>query len=795
MVGGLETAPQILKMLKVRSIRNTREIPDSLTVVGDSFIEVSRYDFWKCSNDGNFEIKRSCDGEVIMEGVVKVEEYKIRRSVKGGWDNCAIAINMGSGLGDSLIISSVAQELKKRPCYVVGITKVKERGEFFKSQGFIDDYILKQDFIEIDFDICLEPLLGLLTREDEGHFTLVDEDYYSLAWSNVGISGRISHATLKLDTNIAANTLRELPSIRPLIAIHAAATNPDRRWSEDNWKKLSRILVDKGFGIVWLGSHPKWKVDIGFDELPHQRRLASLGSGGDIGEQLKILNMCNYFIGTDSAWLHFAGCLNLPSTAIFCATHPKNVIARYGNIQSLYSFGEKALGVSSGLCKEYRENSSKITPEMVLQSIPPRLFEMANLNVDKNKVSWRPVQPSARQNILCLSDKDNHLISGLSTFMYVSYINKGEVTPSDYDIILCPEGHEVEELAGAGYSKIPTIKYRARGKNLKLSVQRWDWETSVSSVEDLRKAVNFCAGKTWIDRVYYGEVQFVREDGLGDLILASPVYRKLREFFPEANLSAVVKGAMVDIIEESEIFDQIYDLLRQEPPLADLAIYASYFEGWERTPPEHGGITMGGDGESLFVDISDRRLDKVKQEIAEFADGNKVVGIMPWQAPSSLYKCKQLSDKAIKGVIRFCKKKGYKVVQLGAPFEKKLKGVDERFLYKHVLDSIASFKAVDCVVTLDCYAQHACKAIGQNNCVVVWGGSGTPEFLGYDCLENVITESTCRCWASVCALTYKTEKCCGGPKSGLESKDVTRCMEEVSVDKINKGIEKCLSLE
>lgn len=789
-------------MLQVRSIRNSREIPGSPTIVGDSFVSVSRYDFWKSHDNSEcFEVRIEKEPQVI-EGISNISTNSIyRTSVGDDWKHCAIALRLDGGLGDALIISSVVKELKKIECYVIGVCS-PERAIFFKNFiAGIDDFI-SDEFVEDvvymseKFDVVLDPFKNIMFFDEDKNKWIQDRDYYALAWDECGLTGRrISPVEVLLaDYEVSPRLLSEVPVRRPLIALHAGATNPDRRWDNGNWKCLADLLIDQGFGIIWLGSKPLNGIDWGIDEPPFQRRMWSLNA--HIQDQAKILNTCSYFIGTDSGWAHFAGCLNIPGTAIFSATDPNNVISHYGKMKSIKSMGDMPLGLANGLCNEYKQNANNITPNMVFNTLPPRLLEMAKTNIDKVTPSFRSVQPSARQNLLCFGDKKKKVVSDLSVYMDVQQVGKLDTfyTYPDADIIMCPEGTSPEEWAPSiDYAKTLTVLYQREGKSIALRVPRFNWKETVKTTEELRKALNYCSGRTWPERVQKGEIHFVREEGLGDLILASPVYRKMREMFPEANFCAVVKGAMADILAESDIFDQVYDTLRQSPPHPDLSIYATYYGAWEGNDElTHAAEAMGGDGKSLFVEISEGRLHKVKQEIANFADGNKVVGLMPYQAPASIYKCKQLPESTIQGVIEFCNKQGWKVVQLGAPFERKIDNVDERFVYKDVLDSIASFKAVDCVITIDCYAQHACAAIGQDNCVVVWGGSGSPKFLGYEWLKNVITDCSSRCWASVCALSYKSEACCGGPKSG-SGNDVTRCMEKVAVSKINKVIKECLS--
>ena len=77
-----------------------------------------------------------------------------------------------------------------------------------------------------------------------------------------------------------------------------------------------------------------------------------------------------------------------------------------------------------------------------------------------------------------------------------------------------------------------------------------------------------------------------------------------------------------------------------------------------------------------------------------------------------------------------------------------------------LLDSLGTLAAVDLVVTIDGVAQHACRALDKQ-AIVLWGGSCTPEVIGYPEHINLTPENGKKCWGSVCQSTYQQGDCCG----------------------------------
>jgi ADP-heptose:LPS heptosyltransferase len=720
----------------------------------------------------------------IVEGLCNITGLPLSQSVlPPDWTGSAIAIVCPYSLGDSIVCASLVDALKKKTCFVQ--LQVPENFvPLFKALSKADEvcgYEIYSDHPVADFDFLLSP--KMVTIGSSGGTELIDDEYYSEAWRQVGLKGTPRPLSPSDLGKLSRSVQTRLPDRRPLVGIHMQPSDPDRGWHVEGWRSLIEHLHANGFGVV-LFNDPTKKNLGGWSAGPNVVDLGQIAPS--LVDQVKVLRMCNRFIGVDSAFAHIAGCLSIPGGVIFTsASSPSHVISRYPSLGSVVSKTHPPFKPSeiSGCNRLHIDTQNSLTIEDVLHNIPSRMIEVATTNLrDNSTPTPAPIQPNFQQNILVLGTPPK-FVEGLKDTMEVSYKSNDS---HKFDLLLTDA-----PSVGPLYKNALVVRYDTLEGDTFVSCPSVGLpdKIRVTNSEELRKEIHKFAGMTWPKSIREGIVQFSRKEGLGDLVMASPTYRKVREMFPEAHYEGLFEGAMCDILADSVLFDSVYDTKKTCPPLPALRVSANYHGCWRATPPTHACVAMGGSPEGTFVEISESRVAKINEEIRGFAGGSKIIGFAPYQAPSSLYKTKEAPVELWRSLIEWCKSQGWKTVQLGAPFEKDIPDVDGRFRYKHVLDSFASFSSVDCVVTIDCLVQHACAAMGYDSCVVLWGGSSDVGTVGYSRLKNVHSDCKSSCYASVCASEYLSNKCCGDRGEGEVD---TRCMINFDEAYLHNAISECL---
>jgi ADP-heptose:LPS heptosyltransferase len=313
----------------------------------------------------------------------------------------------------------------------------------------------------------------------------------------------------------------------------------------------------------------------------------------------------------------------------------------------------------------------------------------------------------------------------------------------------------------------------------------------VSNPSELQEALHKFAGMTWPSDVRTGNIVVKAPLGVGDFIALTSVIKKLPLMFPEATLSCLAPKSICSLLEDSTIFETAYDRTSPSPPF-DLVIDLSSAGRTRKAPRPHICVAMGASPSDSFIEIGEVRASKINKDIQDFADGTKVVGVYPYEGTKGVVMLrKEPPVELVEDVVSRCHSEGWKVVELGppAPFNYPMRSINgtQDFRYSHILDFVASLKAVDCVITIDCMAHHACAAIGQENCVVLWGGSSELSMFGYPSQTNLLSNSEFKCLRSCGTRLDDASQCCGGP---LASENF--CMSQFNPDLVVAEVRKCL---
>ena len=153
-----------------------------------------------------------------------------------------------------------------------------------------------------------------------------------------------------------------------LIVIAPGATQPTRRWPEDHFEQLARMLSAHGHAIVILGG-PLEREAAGRIEARVQSPLVRSVAGDlSIIEALEVVRRAQLVVANDSASVHMASAMGTPAIALFGPTIPA------------FGFGPLALGsrimerdaLSCRPCTVYGSTTCPVGTHECLRSIMPQ---------------------------------------------------------------------------------------------------------------------------------------------------------------------------------------------------------------------------------------------------------------------------------------------------------------------------------------------------------------------------------------------------------------------------------------
>lgn len=173
-------------------------------------------------------------------------------------------------------------------------------------------------------------------------------DITSVAYPYEQAGLKIGRATIfaramgvKIENETPIFKVEKILKIENSIALHFFATEKRRSLSLDK----ALLIID------WLLQNTKANIVIldRCKELDIDNERIIYCGDKNIIEGAEVLNGCNYFLGVDSGWMHIAGALSIPGTAIFGSTDPVTRIKDYKYMDSLYT-SSKCRGCFYKIC-------------------------------------------------------------------------------------------------------------------------------------------------------------------------------------------------------------------------------------------------------------------------------------------------------------------------------------------------------------------------------------------------------------------------------------------------------------
>lgn len=250
----------------------------------------------------------------MLDFIQEYEKSTVLTELDGNEKGKKVLIKIAGGIGDALIVSSsVAQELSESE------VSVCVRRHQVPLIGYVEgvDFVypmeeLKNPLFENQFDYSLD-----FTGFVADLLNLREGSYYKLAGERIGRSLKPGKLLLRMG-EVAQNS----------VAIHAGASNPNRRWHYENWGKIALSFQEAGYHVYWLGT----KEEYGFS-MEGITKLSDISDS--LVYQAQMLGGCQYFLGNDSGFAHIAGLLGIRGAVTFFSTDPQDVIGCYPQLNPI----------------------------------------------------------------------------------------------------------------------------------------------------------------------------------------------------------------------------------------------------------------------------------------------------------------------------------------------------------------------------------------------------------------------------------------------------------------------------
>ncbi|HLX24250.1 MAG TPA: lipopolysaccharide heptosyltransferase I [Usitatibacter sp.] len=110
------------------------------------------------------------------------------------------------------------------------------------------------------------------------------------------------------------------PGERYVVMLHAASRAP-KRWPEERWVDLGRMLSEQGSAIVFPGGSDEERASAARLASAVPNAIAAPAMG--LEEAAALLGHASSVIGVDTGLTHLAVALGTPTVGIYCATNPE----------------------------------------------------------------------------------------------------------------------------------------------------------------------------------------------------------------------------------------------------------------------------------------------------------------------------------------------------------------------------------------------------------------------------------------------------------------------------------------
>lgn len=238
-----------------------------------------------------------------------------------------ILLVRSGAIGDILFTTPTLREIKKRwPQSEITFSCLKEFAPILEHNPDVDHIvnypILLEDFTKFDAHFVISDTIhdGNPKTHTKHAVDLI------LEMGGLETDSKELRYEMSFDERLSAWT-RFPRSSRSRIGIAYRASIPSRTWPKNNISEFIKLAIKDGYEVILFGQ----PGDTGFihaEPPPHLLLTDRLNPPLSLRETLLLISTCDAFVGTDSALLHVAGSLKIPSIGLF-GSFPSEIRTKY----------------------------------------------------------------------------------------------------------------------------------------------------------------------------------------------------------------------------------------------------------------------------------------------------------------------------------------------------------------------------------------------------------------------------------------------------------------------------------
>jgi ADP-heptose:LPS heptosyltransferase len=288
-----------------------------------------------------------------------------------------ICVIRGEGMGDVLMTTPTLDALKKifpsTPTITYATNTRYLNGGLVKVlQGnpSIDKIIDRDQVDESEYDLTINLHCPCVAYEKKENPPINRIDLFA-AHAGVKLENKTPRYFLQPEEVEAGISFLRANRIKSkVIMVHIFTTTARRNLNSTMFKSTLMDLTSRGYSLLILSHSSDYPSDVLFDNIPGAHILKDQ----DIRTIAGIMVSCDLVICPDSAILHLAGALGVPTVSLFGHTDPRARINYYPNAVAIWP-GERAACAPcwSGPCSFKHACYTAITKEMILEAVDQKL--------------------------------------------------------------------------------------------------------------------------------------------------------------------------------------------------------------------------------------------------------------------------------------------------------------------------------------------------------------------------------------------------------------------------------------
>lgn len=242
-------------------------------------------------------------------------EFTSKLDFTKDWNGKHILLMRSGGLGDMMFMTPLLRELRRRwPRVSLSIACRKERFSVFDGLDLANGHVPTP--VSVDLAASFDAVLGfehVIEREKSAHYVDALAAHVGVELPAGDDSRRIQYAVTAFERTWAALRYPRKAGVKRL-GIQVLSGSRYRSYPRDQTGSVAMAFLTRGWEVFLIGVK---------GDAPQKERIEGLRnlaeSGLSFRQSVAALQTCDVILGPDSAIVHVAGALNIPTVALFAA--------------------------------------------------------------------------------------------------------------------------------------------------------------------------------------------------------------------------------------------------------------------------------------------------------------------------------------------------------------------------------------------------------------------------------------------------------------------------------------------